>query len=199
MDEHAPHAAPPRQAFLDRLIALASHPLAPGILAVLALLEATVFPGPTEAMIIALVLGRREQAWWFAGLATVASIVGALIGYHLGAAVFVEVVRPLIDSYGYTEYADSVTRVFAENAFLALGTSGFTPVPWMLYTAIAGAVGLPLPLFIAGALVGRGIKYFAIAALAYILGPRVHQLLRRYGGVAVVVVTALLVIWFLLS
>lgn len=188
-----PAGPEPRPGVVDRLIALADRPLGVGILVVLALLEATVFPGPTEAMLIALVLGRRERATWFAIVATCASVVGGLAGYYLGATVFAEFVRPLLDSYGLAAYMDAVTRAYAQNPLVALGTSGYTPIPYMLYTALAGAAHLPLGEFVLGSFLGRALKYVPIAVLAYVLGPRVHRVLRRYGAVAAVVIIVLLI------
>ena len=183
--------------FVERLIALADRPLGAVILVVLALLEATVFPGPTEAMLVALTLGRRQRVVWFVALATGASVVGGVAGYYLGATVFADFVRPLLESYGLTKHIDSVGRVYAENMLLALGTSGYTPIPYMLYTSMAGDAHLPLPSFIFGSFVGRALKYVPIAALAYLLGPRVHWALRRYGAIAAAVVVALLALYFI--
>lgn len=193
MNDTPPADAP---GFVDRLTGLAGRPLGAVILVVLALLEATVFPGPTEAMLLALTLGRRERVVWFATLATVASVIGGVVGYYLGATLFGDVVRPLLESYGLTRHVETVSRVYGENMLLALGTSGYTPIPYMLYTAIAGALNLPLPAFILGSFLGRALKYVPIAALAYVLGPRVHEVLRRYGAVAAVVIFALLVLYF---
>lgn len=73
-------SAPAQRGLVERLIALADRPLGAAILVVLALLEATIFPGPTEAMLVALILGRRERAVWFATLATASSVVGGVAG-----------------------------------------------------------------------------------------------------------------------
>lgn len=190
-------ASSERRGLVDRLISLADRPLGAVILVALALLEATVFPGPTEAMLIALILGRRERAVWFAALATTASVAGGLAGYYLGSALFADVVRPLLDSYGLAQHMDTVARVYAENTLLALSTSGYTPIPYMLYTSMAGAADLPLGTFVLGSFLGRALKYLPIAALAYLLGPRVHVILRRYGAIAAVVVLLMLLLYFI--
>lgn len=180
------------------LLGLADRPAGAAVLAALALLEATVFPGPTEAMLVALTLARPKRAWWFAALATLASVVGGVVGYHLGASLFHEVARPLLDTYGLLGQADDAQRLYRENAMLALVTSGYTPIPYMLYTMMAGASGQPLAAFVAGSLAGRALKYVPIAALAYAFGPAVHRVLRRFGRAALMVVVAaalLLVLW----
>ena len=183
---------------LVRILTLADRPMGIVVLVMLALLEATIFPGPTEAMLIALTLGRRKRAWWFAGIATAASAVGGVIGYKLGATFFPEVARPLLEAYGLTPHVEAVQRVYADNMMIALVTSGYTPIPYMLYTIMAGAASLPLVPFIAGSLVGRAIKYFPIAALAYLFGPTVHRLLSRYGRASVLVIVAALLAYLLL-
>ena len=176
---------------LGRLLALADRPAGAAVLVILALLEATIFPGPTEAMLIALTLACPRRAWAFAAIATGASVTGGLIGYHLGAAFFESVTRPLLASYDLLGQADAVARVYRENAFLALATSGYTPIPYLLYTTMAGASGQPVLPFVLGSLVGRALKYVPIAALAYVFGPTVHRILRRYGWVAGAVVVAI--------
>ena len=183
---------------LTRLMTLADRPAGTAVLVLLALLEATVFPGPTEAMLVALTLGRRRRAWWFAGIATAASVVGGVIGYHLGATLFEEVARPVLETYGFTGHVDAVQRVYRENMMLALVTSGYTPIPYMLYTMMAGAAELPIGPFIAGSFTGRALKYVPIAALAYVFGPAVHRVLRRYGRVALIVFVGAVLAYVLL-
>lgn len=175
---------------LGRLLTWADRPAGAAVLVVLALLEATVFPGPTEAMLVALTLARPRRAWAFAALATGASVAGGLIGYQLGAVFFESVTRPLLASYGLLDQATAVARVYRENALLALATSGYTPIPYLLYTTMAGASGQPVLPFVLGSLLGRALKYVPIAALAYVFGPAVHRVLRRYGWVAGAVAAA---------
>lgn len=93
---------------------------------------------------------------------------------------------------------DAVQRVYRDNMMLALVTSGYTPIPCMLYTMMAGASDLPIGPFVAGSFAGRALKYVLIAALAYVFGPAVHRVLRRYGGVAAVVVVLAILAWVLL-
>ncbi|MBA3890510.1 MAG: hypothetical protein H0X64_08260 [Gemmatimonadaceae bacterium] len=125
--------------------------------------------------------------------------MGGVIGYQLGATRFGEFVQPLFASYGFVGHMETVGRVYRDNMMLALVTSGDTPIPYMLYTMMAGASSLPVPPFIVGSLLGRALKYVPIAALAYLFGPAVHRILRRYGGAVVLVVVVALVASLLLG
>ena len=194
--DEGPPASAGKPRLADRLAALAERPVGAVVLVLLALLEATVFPGPTEAMLIALTLGRRDRVLWFVALAISASVTGGIAGYFLGATLFDDLVRPLFESYGMMRYVDAVGLAYADNMLLALGTSGYTPIPYMLYTAIAGAAQLPLSTFVVGSLVGRTLKYLPIALLTYAVGPRVNIVLRRYGALVAVILVLLLVLYF---
>ena len=163
----------------------------------LALLEATVFPAPTEAMLLALAIARPRRAWWLGGIAAVASAAGGVIGYELGSAVFQEVARPLLASQGLLGQLEALRSLFRDNAMLALVSSGYTPIPYLLYTMAAGAFDVPLPTFVVGSLIGRGFKYAPLAALAYFFGPAARRLVERYAGwVALAVIVILVLLFF---
>lgn len=164
------------------LLGWARHPAGAAALVVLALLEATVFPAPTEALLIALVLARRERTSWFAALATAASVAGGLLGYYVGGAMFEEVALPVLRSAGLLQQVNGMAALYRDNALLALASSGYTPIPYMLYTMTAGAFDVPVGQFVVGSLVGRGLKYGPIAALAYVLGPAARRVIGRYAG-----------------
>lgn len=194
-----PPGAAPRPSLRERAVLLAQGPAGPTALVVFAVLEATVFPGPTEAMLVALTLVRRERAFWFVVIATCASVGGGVIGYYAGRTLYPEITQPLLEAYGLAPYAETVYRVYGENVMLALVSSGYTPIPYMLYTAIAGAAELPLSGFITGSIIGRALKYAPIVALAWFLGPRVHVVLRRFGAVAALLIAALVVAWLIVQ
>lgn len=179
------------------LLGWADHPAGAAVLVTMALLEATVFPAPTEGVLIALVLARRERAGWLAALATGASVAGGLLGFYVSGALFTEVARPLLRSAGLVEQLATMARLYREHAFVALVTSGYTPIPYMLYTMTAGAFDVPVGTFVIGSLIGRGLKYGPMAALAYVLGPAVRRVVGRYAGwiaVALTLAAALLLL-----
>ena len=192
--EAAPGPAPANVAAraVRWLLARADRPGGVLILVVLALLEATLFPAPTEAMLLALAIARPRRAWWLGGVAAVASAAGGIIGYHLGLTLFTEVAQPVLASRGLMGQFDALGALYRGNAFLALVSSGYTPIPYMLYTMAAGALDVPLPTFVAGSLVGRALKYAPLALLAWYFGPKAREVVERYAGwVAAIVVVAI--------
>ena len=166
---------------------------APAVLVVLTLLEATVFPAPTEAMLLTLCISRPDRSWAFGLLAATGSVAGGFAGYYLGATLYDEVGGPLIESLGLARYLPAVAAAYRENLWLALGSSGYTPIPYMLYTMTAGAFALPLDSFAAASFIGRALKYIPIAVLAILFGPEVRRILQRYAGWAACLITLLLI------
>lgn len=168
------------------------HPAGPALLALFAAMEACVFPAPTEALMVALSLGRPGRSWRLAALAVGASLAGALAGYAVGRNFLADLAGWLPGGPATLAHVEALGRGYRSGAFWLLATSGFTPVPYMAYTIGAGAYGVPLLPFVAGALTGRALKYFLLGTLTFYLGPPVRALLaRRPGFIPVIVLVCL--------
>lgn len=150
-------------------------------------------------MLLALAIARPQRAWWLGAVTAVASAVGGVIGYHLGLALYDEVARPVLTSRGLLGQMETLGRLYRGNAFLALASSGYTPIPYLLYTMAAGALDVPLSTFVGGSLVGRALKYAPLAALAHFLGPRAREVVERHAAWVAAVVVAILLALLLLS
>jgi len=175
------------------------HPAGAAVLFLLAVLEACVFPAPTEVLFVALGLGRPRRSWWLAAIATLGSVTGALIGYTFGAGFYRQLGAPLLERVGLAAQFDTVATLYRGNAFLVLGTSGYTPIPFVLYTIVAGAISLPLTTFLAGSLIGRGLKFVLLSVLTYYVGPRLRAASRRTLGWVASLILAAAALWWLLT
>lgn len=164
------------------------------VLLALTLVEATIFPAPTEAMLLALCVSQPRRSPLFATVAAVGSVAGGSVGYYLGSYTFTEVGAPLLRWLGLSASLPLVETAYRENAWVALITSGYTPIPYLLYTMAAGAFSLPLETFVPGSLAGRALKYVPIALLAWFLGPAVHRVAARYAARAGLLITGLLLV-----
>ena len=180
------------------LLALGDRPWAAAALVVFTILEATVFPAPTEAMLLAMCLSRPRRAPWFALVAVAGSLAGAILGYHMGARAFSYLSGASLAAPGYESMLPRLEAAYRENMFRALVTSGYTPIPYFVYTSAAGAFSLPLGPFLIGSLLGRSLKYLPIALIAWWLGPAARAFLARHAGRAGIVITLLLIGFLLL-
>lgn len=143
--------------------------------------EAIFFPVPPFVLQIPLTLERRAKAWWYAGLTTVASVLGGLVGYGLGA-LFTDWVREHVVS-------EKVLTHFQEySGNLWLLTGGAIAVhPFKIYAIIAGIFRVNLASFVLAAVVGRGVLFFGIGALLWWFGPPVKHFIEKYFNLLTVV------------
>ena len=68
----------------DWMLHWAETPYGPLVLFALAFFESFIFPIPPDALLIALVLGARTQAFKLALNSSIGSVLGALVGYGIG-------------------------------------------------------------------------------------------------------------------
>ena len=64
----------------SRIMTLATHPHAMIYLAIIAFIESSVFPIPPDVMLIPMILAAPGNAWKIAGLCTISSVLGGLLG-----------------------------------------------------------------------------------------------------------------------
>jgi len=177
----------------DRILALAEGRYALPALAAVSFIESSVFPITPLVMLIPMVLARPDRAWTIAGVCTLASVAGGVAGYGIGAFLFEEVGRPVLDLYGKAETFAEIAEWFNARGWEAVLIAAITPIPYKVVTIASGATGLSLGVLIAASLIGRAIQFFGVAAVLWWLGPPARVLIERHfawvatlGGVLLV-------------
>lgn len=178
----------------------AEHKLAPKILALLSFAESVFFPIPPDVLLAPMVLAKREKAWRYASITTIASVVGGIVGYALGAYLFEPLIAPAIESMGYTQRFETAVNWFEEWGIWVVFIAGFSPIPYKLFTVSAGFLNmLFLPFLIASA-IGRGARFFLVAGLIKWGGEPFEKKLKQWVDVLGWVFVALIVAaYFLLK
>lgn len=180
----------------------ADRPGGPAALFGIAVAEASFFPIPPDVLLIPLAIGKPRRAWWFAGLCTAGSVLGAAGGYAIGAGLYETLGEPIIQFYGYSaEYAE-LGQLYDRNLALTLGTAGFTPIPFKVFTIAAGGFDVAFPAFLAVSAVSRGARFFLVAGLIRAFGPQIRGFIERHFNwlsvaLAVAIVAGFLVLGLL--
>ncbi len=177
----------------DWVLALGASKHAPKALGVVSFAESSFFPIPPDIMLIPMVLSKRERAWWFATLCTIASVLGGLLGYFIGAALLEALARPILEFYGYWHKFEDFQAAFNEWGLLIVFVFGLTPFPYKVITIASGATGLNLPVFILSSIVARGLRFFIVAGLLYFFGPPIKDFIEKRLGLMFFLGCALLV------
>lgn len=133
----------------DWTISLAEHPRALWVLAIVAFIESSVFPIPPDVLMIPMILARPSRAWVIAGVALVASVLGGLLGYAIGALAYESLGQPILEALGKADKMEAFNTRFNDFGFWAVLTAGVTPFPYKVITIMSGWTGMPLVTFIA--------------------------------------------------
>ncbi len=177
----------------DWTIAQAASPYAIWILAIVAFVESSVFPIPPDVLMIPMILARRDRAFLIAGVALVASVLGGILGYGIGALAFESVGRPILESLGKADSIVEFNTRFNDFGFWPVLIAGVTPFPFKVITIMSGWTGLPLGVFVVTSIIARGFRFFLVAGLLWQFGPPIRDFIERRLGLVFTVFCVLLI------
>jgi membrane protein YqaA with SNARE-associated domain len=181
-----------------RVKALADSPYAVAALAATALAESSFFPIPPDVLLAPMALADPRRAWRFALIATIASVIGGMFGYAIGAVLYDTAGQWLINLYGYGAKMEALKQTYAQWGWLVILVKGVTPIPYKLVTITSGLLGYNFPLFVALSALTRGARFFLVAGLLNWFGEPVRVAMERnfaavLGGFAALVVVGFII------
>ena len=170
----------------------ADHPRALWILAVVAFAESSVFPIPPDVLMIPMILARPQRAWLVASVALVASVLGGLLGYAIGALAFEQLGQPILTAMGKADAMAEFNSRFNDFGFWPVLIAGVTPFPYKVITIMSGWTGLPLATFIITSIIARGLRFFIVAGLLWHFGAPIRDFIERRLGLMFALFVAIL-------
>lgn len=148
-------------------------------LAFMSFIESSFFPIPPDVLLIPLALMNADLAWWYAFVTTIASTLGALLGMWIGNWLG----RPILLKFITEDRIDRVEQLFARYGGWAIFVAAFTPIPYKVFTIAAGVFKAKTPSVLIASLIGRGARFFLIAAIIVYVGDQAMDFISRYLGV----------------
>lgn len=152
---------------------------------------------PVSTLLSFYCIEKPKQVFFFASLASIASLLGSAVGYYIGSAL-----HTAWDSFGqmfigwFMTKADFNAHIQLYKAYEGwqITAATLTPIPFKLITISAGFCHLHFPTFIFYSALGRTIKFFAIATAFHFFGERVLLYINRYlySVIAVLVILGLI-------
>ena len=164
----------------QQLLSWAKHQKAPWLLAGVSFAESSFFPIPPDTMLIPMGLAHPQRAWRFACIATISSVLGAILGYFLGS-YFIALIMPWLQSPSYIDAYRTASTQFIEYGVWIILIAGFTPVPYKIFTLTAGAMHMPLLPFVIASIIARGARFYLVSALLFFFGERIEPMIARYA------------------
>jgi membrane protein YqaA with SNARE-associated domain len=180
--EMTPRSRNPVRRLYDWMLSWAHRPGGPIALGALSFAESSVFPIPPDPLLLALALGRPSRALYFAGICTLGSVLGGMLGYALGWGLW-SVIEGFFFTYvpGVTPEAFATVREWYHRwGFWAVFLAGFTPLPYKVFTLASGVFQIAFPVFLFASTVSRGLRFFIVGGLVYFYGPPIQRFIDRY-------------------
>lgn len=183
----------------DKILAMSAHPLAERWLFGVAFIESSIFPIPPDIMLVPMCLEKRDRALYYAGLCTVASVLGGILGYIIGFFFWATIGDPLISFYGLQSDFTLFQTEFVEYGVWLVFIFGLTFFPYKVITIASGALMLDPIAFILASLASRGLRFYIEAGLLWKFGERIRGFVEKRLALAVslgVLLIALMIIGY---
>ena len=165
----------------------------------IAFIGSSCFPIPPDILLIALAISMPTKAFKYALVATIGSVLGGLFGYFIGYGLYESIGVQIIEYFNYQDVFNIVGNFYKENAFLAIITAAFTPIPYKVFTIAAGVFRMKMPGFIIASIIGRGARFFIVAFLTAKFGELMVKTFDKYLLYFTVIGVVILIIFLILK
>jgi membrane protein YqaA with SNARE-associated domain len=147
----------------------------------LGLLDSSVVPLPGSMDVLTIVLAARDPKLWpyYAGMATLGSVIGAWVTFRLARKGGKETLKRKIS----VSRAKHVTNIFSRWGFWSIAIAALLPppVPLVPFVIAAGAAQYSTQKFLTALTLGRVVRYSALALLAVHYGRRIISYVTHRG------------------
>jgi membrane protein YqaA with SNARE-associated domain len=183
----------------DWCIAAADKPYALWILAAVSFAESSFFPVPPDVMLAPMSLAQPKRAWVFAGVCTIASVLGGLLGYAIGALLYDSVGHWLIQFYHLGDKVETFREGYARWGALVILLKGLTPIPYKLVTITSGFAAYNIWLFVLLSIITRGARFYIEAVVLNRWGDWIRKRIERHLTLFVILFLVVLVAGFIVA
>ncbi len=180
------------RALYDWVFSLARHPKASWGLFGISFAESSFFPIPPDIMLIPMVLAKRHRWFFYGTLCLVASLLGAFLGYYIGAVLFETIGKPILAFYGKEDSFQAVADWYNKWGGWGVLFAAVTPFPYKVLTIFSGATGLNLVTFTVVSIIGRGARFYLVSWLLYRFGEPIKDFIEKRLGMMFTIAVVLL-------
>lgn len=179
----------------DWVFVLARSRHATPALAVISFAESSFFPIPPDVMLAPMILARPDRAYFYAGVCTLASVLGGILGYAIGYYL-TDVGLMVLRLLGHADGLAQFKAWFDHWGLWVILIKGLTPVPYKLVTIASGLAAFSFPAFMAASVVTRGGRFFLEAWILRRFGPAmlavVEKRLALFSVIGVIVLVGVI-------
>jgi len=157
-------------------------------------IESSIFFIPVDPLLILYCVQNNKRSFFYAALATMASVLGGIFGYMIGSLMWQSIGAKLVGwLFSEQTFLNLVARYKLYQNWAVL-IAGFTPVPYKAVTVSAGFCHLPIVPFIGYSFLARGARFFLVAGMIRIWGSQVKIFIDKYFNLLVVLFTVIVIL-----
>jgi membrane protein YqaA with SNARE-associated domain len=164
-------------------------------LGLLAFSDALFFPLAPEIYLVAFTLAQPTRWTRYLPVAILSSVLGASVGYIVGAFLFHQFGLPLLQFYHLEPAFMTAQHLIRGHVFATMLLASFTPIPDKVFIYAGGVLGVHFVPFITGYFVGRGIRMALVVYLSARFGQQALGIIKRYLLIFSAVLVALATIY----
>ena len=160
------------------------------VLAIATFLESIFSPIPPDPLLIPMSVLNPNMAILYGLVATVSSVLGALVGHWLGSRLG----RPILSRFTSNSRIDLAESLFDRYGGWAVLAAAVTPIPYKVFAILAGVLQYDRGKFFIVSLIGRGVRFLGLGVLLFLFGEQIQIFLEEnirslsLYGLAVVIV-----------
>lgn len=129
-----------------------------------------------------------KRAFLYSLILVTFSAVGSVIGYIVGKGIG----RNILKKFVSEENIGKIEDKYNKNAFFAILSSAFTPIPYEAYVLSAGIFKVKFIKFITGAVLSRAIRYIPQGIIISLYGSTLINAIKNYtmllGGIIFIII-----------
>jgi membrane protein YqaA with SNARE-associated domain len=149
------------------------------ILAVISFAESVFAPIIIDPFLIALIIANPKKWKVYIVVSIIASILGGIAAYILGALFFNAIGVPILNWSGLMSSFTSMSENLNNNGFVFVFIGAFTPIPYKLVAIASGVLNISFITFLFASTVGRLLRLGLVGFATHSVGPKALPLVRR--------------------
>ena len=191
----------------DWVLSWASSPYAVPVLFTVSFVESSFFPIPADPLLIALILGLRKRAFYYAFICTAGSVFGGIFGYFVGSFLWwtetmeFSSIATFFFTYvpGFTEQLFyNIQAQYESYNFIVIFTAAFTPIPYKVFSISAGAFDINFFTFVVASILGRGLRFYGITVVLWYFGRPVKKIIDKYFDLLAILLLLISIISYII-
>ena len=191
----------------DWVLSWASSPYAVPVLFTVSFVESSFFPIPADPLLIALILGLRKRAFYYAFICTAGSVFGGIFGYFVGSFLWCtetmefSSIATFFFTYipGFTEQLFyNIQAQYESYNFVVIFTAAFTPIPYKVFSISAGAFDINFLTFVVASILGRGLRFYGITVVLWYFGRPVKKIIDKYFNLLAILLLLISIISYII-